>query len=144
MTDRRPHWDDDLVDAVIDLQYHCVDCMEDDYPDIDQRDPDAANKAWAHAIIAAVEDWQIAKAGPGKYAITLGVIGGKYLPEWIAQSAIDRATKAESKIQRVRELHHPIPGFNGSLWCSAHCEATADGDPTHYPCATIRALDGEK
>lgn len=47
-------------------------------------------------------------------------------------------------IQRVRELHHPTPGFNGSLWCGAHCEATADGDPTEYPCETIRALDGAK
>jgi len=128
---RRPHWDDDLITAV---------CATGDDGEVDYW----MTRAQVHRIIAAVEDWQIAKAGPGKYAITLGVIGGKYLPEWIAQSAIDRATKAESKIQRVRELHHPIPGFNGSLWCSAHCEATADGDPTHYPCATIRALDGEK
>ena len=49
----------------------------------------------------------------------------------------------QAAIQRVRELHHPIPGFNGSQWCGAHCEATADGDPTEYPCETIRALDGE-
>ena len=48
----------------------------------------------------------------------------------------------QAAIQRVRELHNPIPGFNGSLWCGAHCEATADGDPTEYPCETIRALDG--
>ena len=48
----------------------------------------------------------------------------------------------QAAIQRVRELHHPIPGFNGSQWCGAHCEATADGDPTEYPCETIRALDG--
>ena len=131
MSERRPHWDDDLVYAVI----HEIGVL---------RPSPHSLRDTAYAVIAAVEDWQIAKAGPGKYAITLGVIGGKYLPEWIAQSAIDRATKAESKIQRVRELHHPIPGFNDSLWCGAHCEATADGDPTHYPCATIRALDGEK
>lgn len=42
-------------------------------------------------------------------------------------------------IQRVRELHYPIPGFNGSQWCGAHCEATA----TYWPCETIRALDGD-
>ena len=135
MTERRPHWDDDLINAVFRI-------MDDYAAEVLRRVVDHGTPTFD--IIAAVEDWQIAKAGPGKYAITLGVIGGKYLPEWIAQSAIDRATKAESKIQRVRELHHPIPGFNGSLWCSAHCEATADGDPTHYPCATIRALDGEK
>lgn len=61
MTERRPHWDDDLVNVVIDLQYHCVDCMEDDYPDIDPRNHDAVNAAWAYEIIAAVEDWHKAK-----------------------------------------------------------------------------------
>ena len=45
MTERRPHWDDDLVNAVIDLQYHCVDCMEDDYPEIDPINHDAATTA---------------------------------------------------------------------------------------------------
>ena len=88
---RRPHWDDDLVDAVIDLQYHCVDCMEDDYPDIDQRDPDAANKAWAHAIIAAVEDWQSCQAminiSASTYAMTVG-----------------RTEDAKAVIQQVREV----------------------------------------
>ena len=59
--DRRPHWDDDLVNAVIDLQYHCVDCMEDDYPEIDPINHDAVNAAWAHEIIATVEDWHKAK-----------------------------------------------------------------------------------
>ncbi len=53
-----------------------------------------------------------------------------------------RAEKAEAAIARVRELHHPIPGFNGSQWCDAHCEATTDGDPTYWPCETVRALDG--
>ena len=61
MTERRPHWDDDLVNAVIDLQYHCVDCMEDDYPEIDPINHDAVNAAWAHEIIATVEDWHKAK-----------------------------------------------------------------------------------
>ena len=58
MSERRPHWTDDLINAVIDLQYHCVDCMEDDYPDIDPSNHDAVNAAWACEVIAAVEDWQ--------------------------------------------------------------------------------------
>ncbi len=60
MSERRPqrraHWTDDLINAVIDLQYHCVNCMEDDYPDIDPRNYDAVNAAWVYDIIAAVED----------------------------------------------------------------------------------------
>ena len=122
--ERRPHWDDDLVNVVIDLQYHCVDCMEDDYPDIDPRNHDAVNAAWAYEIIAAVEDWQDKQ-----------VIGCRY-------ACVGSFKERDAAIQRVRELHNPIPGFNGSLWCGAHCEATADGDPTEYPCETIRALDG--
>ena len=56
----------------------------------------------------------------------------------------ERLVQAEAAIARVRELHYPIPGFNGEQWCGAHCEATVDGDPTQYPCETIRALDGER
>ena len=61
MSERRPHWSDDLIDAVIDLQYHCLDCIEYDYLDIDPRNHDALNAAWAYDIIAAVEDWHKAK-----------------------------------------------------------------------------------
>lgn len=48
-----------------------------------------------------------------------------------------------ARVQRVRELHKPVPGFNGHQWCDAQCEATCDGDATEWPCATIRALDGD-
>ena len=51
--------------------------------------------------------------------------------------------EAQAAIQRVRELHKPVPGFNGHQWCDAQCEATCDGDATEWPCATIRALDGD-
>ena len=59
------------------------------------------------------------------------------------RSAWKVANAAEAKIQRVRELHKPVPGFNGHQWCDAQCEATCDGDATEWPCATIRALDGD-
>lgn len=55
----------------------------------------------------------------------------------------ERAERAEAQVQRVRELHKPVPGFNGHQWCDAQCEATCDGDATEWPCATIRALDGD-
>jgi len=45
----------------------------------------------------------------------------------------------EAQVQRVRELHREIDGWtSGPTWC----ESTSDGDPTFYPCSTIRALDG--
>ena len=65
-----------------------------------------------------------------------------WAPIEVVEGLLKRAEQAEAAIARVRELHHPIPGFNGTQWCGAHCEATADGDPTEYPCETIRALDG--
>jgi hypothetical protein len=48
-----------------------------------------------------------------------------------------------AQVQRVRELHKPVPGFNNHQWCDAQCEATCDGDATDWPCGTIRALDGD-
>lgn len=133
MTNRRPHWTDDLIEAVKDaISGWCFDYVEGPLYDED-----------VYPVIAAVEDWQIAKAGPGKYAITLGVIGGKYLPEWIAQSAIDRATKAEAKIQRVRELHRPS---QSTIWShdlqQAITVTTCRCGSEQCPCPTIEALDG--
>ena len=120
MTERRPHWDDDLVYAVI----HEIGVL---------RPSPHSLRDTAYAVIAAVEDWQIAKAGPGKYAITLGVIGGKYLPEWIAQSAIDRATKSEAAIARVRErAGGPTPAVHGD-WMAGYAAAMRD---------ILSALDG--
>ena len=81
------------------------------------------------------QGWTLAPGGPYDHPVTA--------LDWCPNCTTIRSDLAAA-IQRVRELHHPIPGFNGSQWCGAHCEATADGDPTHYPCATIRALDGEK
>ena len=108
MTDRRPHWTDDLIDAVA----ACLDTSGDDI------------SFDTYAAIAAVEDW------------------ARW--EHVPKGTLLRLERAEAAIARVRELHYPIPGFNGEQWCGAHCEATVDGDPTQYPCETIRALDGER
>ena len=61
----------------------------------------------------------------------------------LARELAKKLADREAAIRRVRELHHPIPGFNGGQWCGAHCEATVDGDPTQYPCPTIKALEGD-
>ena len=158
---RRPHWDDDLIDAVFRALSHtyraqgwtggiAIDLDESVYP-----------------LIAAVEDWHKAKRDSRIRTHSehcwrwhtecaeslieaqqkkIGELANQLLNE-VPDSYIQmkaRALTAEAAIARVRELHHPIPGFNGSQWCGAHCEATADGDPTDYPCETIRALDGER
>ena len=117
MSDRRPHWTDELINAVIDLQYHCVDCMEDDYPDIDPRNHDAVNAAWACEVIAAVEDW------------------ARW--EHVPKGTLRRLEQAEAAIARVRELHKV--GTNSCPNCGPFC----DGCGQEYPCATTCALDGE-
>ena len=110
MSERRPHWDSELEQAVSAILFDCYE--------------NGISEEQVYQAIAAVEDWVYDNFQGGEYDNPV-----EYTPEELA-------------IQRVRELHNPIPGFNGSLWCGAHCEATADGDPTEYPCETIRALDG--
>ena len=120
MSERRPHWDDDLIEAVND----CLDTSGD------------VISFDAYGVIAAVEDWHKAKRDSRIRTHSEGCW------RWHNECAEALIVSQQAAIQRVRELHNPIPGFNGSLWCGAHCEATADGDPTEYPCETIRALDG--
>ena len=118
MSERRPHWDDDLVDGVgrrlIPLYRSIGYCTD-------------AERHRIYTLIEFVEDWMDANDNP--------------LPH-VLNECLQWLDAERAAIQRVRELHHPIPGFNGTQWCGAHCEATADGDPTEYPCETIRALDG--
>ena len=146
MTERRPHWDDDLVNAVIDLQYRCVDCMEDDYPEIDPINHDAVNAAWAHEIIAAVEDWHEKFVMYGAFRVLAeraasaeadrDRLANQLLNE-VPDSYIQmkaRALTAEATIQRVRELHYNTATHHPSGCCS-ECGGT-------YPCPTVRAFDG--
>jgi len=85
MTERRPHWDDDLITAVCSAAA----------PEFE----DGPYTLWLTSqqvfrIIAAVEDWQSCQAmvniSTSTYAMTVG-----------------RAEDAEAAIQRVRELHAP-------------------------------------
>lgn len=87
MSARRPHWSNDLIDAVFRALSHtyraqgwtggiAIDLDESVYP-----------------LIAAVEDWQDAN-GLGRIGLLLGQ----------RQSAINERIEAEAAIQRVREV----------------------------------------
>ena len=131
MTERRPHWDDDLVNVVIDLQYHCVDCMEDDYPDIDPRNHDAVNAAWAHEIIATVEDWHKAKRDSRDRTHSAECW------RWHQECAEHLIERQQAAIQRVRDVC--------DLWQRRHDSSIRD--PADIPAvaivAVLRALDGD-
>lgn len=113
MTERRPHWDDDLVNAVIDLQYHCVDCMEDDYPEIDPINHDAVNAAWAHEIIATVEDWHKAKRDSRDRTHSAECW------RWHQECAEHLIERQRSTAQRVREFCAATNPIRGELHMAA-------------------------
>ena len=148
---RRPHWDDDLIDAVFRALSHtyraqgwtggiAIDLDESVYP-----------------LIAAVEDWHKAKRdsrirthseGCWRWHTEcaeslieaqqkkIGELANQLLNEvpgsYIQMKA--RALTAEATIQRVRELHYNTATHHPSGCCS-ECGGT-------YPCPTVRALDG--
>ena len=74
---------------------------------------------------------------------TCGDTGGLCHPDSPCRCCLAAEVEAlRAQVQRVRELHAPVNVPGGNVWCEAQCEATADGDSTEWPCATIRALDG--
>ena len=52
--------------------------------------------------------------------------------------------EAQAALEKVRELHREVEG-PGFTYCE-HCDHISDGifGSCKWPCATIRALDGEK
>ena len=132
---RRPHWDDDLIDAVFRALLHtyraqgwtggiAIDLDESVYP-----------------LIAAVEDWHKAKRdsrirthseGCWRWhnECAEGLIEAQQRK--IQQLANELLTVGD--IQRVRELHYNTATHHPSGCCS-ECGGT-------YPCPTVRALDG--
>ena len=94
------------------------------------------------SVITSIEAHEVRISTPGDFPGRLTGGSSSGLGKWTLDWQY-RAEQAEAAIARVRQLHSPTEGFSGYLWCSAHCESTADGDPTDYPCETIRALDGD-
>lgn len=96
--DRRPHWDDDLVDAVI----HEIGVLRPSPPPL-------ANTAYA--VIAAVEDWQVQHArdkvlmvagNPGTY------VGG-------LEAAIQRVQAVCDKPNRGPSWDSYVEGYNDAI-----------------------------
>ena len=132
MTERRPHWDDDLIEA--------VSCLVS----VDIGD-DCLVVADVYAIIAAVEDWHEKFVMHGAFRVLAeraasaeadrDRLANQLLNE-VPDSYIQmkaRALTAEAAIARVRIEHRS--DMAGIPWCYA-CDAS-------WPCDTIRALDGD-
>ena len=129
---RRPHWDDDLIEA--------VSCLVS----VDIGD-DCLVVADVYAIIAAVEDWHEKFVMHGAFRVLAeraasaeadrDRLANQLLNE-VPDSYIQmkaRALTAEAAIARVRIEHRS--DMAGIPWCYA-CDAS-------WPCDTIRALDGD-
>ena len=133
MADRRPHWDDDLIDAVFRALSHtyraqgwtggiAIDLDESVYP-----------------LIAAVEDWHKAKRDSRIRTHSEGCWRwhnecAEGLIEAQQRKIQQLANELLTVIQRVRELHYNTATHHPSGCCS-ECGGT-------YPCPTVRALDG--
>ena len=126
MSERRPHWDDDLIEAVND----CLDTSGD------------VISFDAYGVIAAVEDWHKAKRDS-----RIRRTHSEDCWRWHNECAEALIVSQQAAIQRVRELHKGSPecaycaGVTGLPdgakvdTCDACCEV--------MPCPTIRALDGD-
>ena len=118
MTERRPHWDDALIEAVKDnISGYCFDHVEGPLYDED-----------VYPVIAAVEDWMDANDNP--------------LPH-VLNECLQWLDAERAAIARVRELHgrhDPNCPYGEDCAGAGLCLACRE----EYPCATIRALDGER
>ena len=144
MTERRPHWDDDLIEA--------VSCLVS----VDIGD-DCLVVADVYAIIAAVEDWHEKFVMHGAFRVLAeraasaeadrDRLANQLLNE-VPDSYIQmkaRALTAEAAIARVRELHRPCsdPHLHDGGRCCLECsDYGRQGVVRMYPCDTLNALEG--
>jgi len=122
MTERRPHWDDDLIDAV-------RDAVDIEFDEVLRLTEDSIL-----AVIAAVEDWRNSNIQVHWQGMTATE---RNLSEALGREQRDRA-ELEAAIARVRQLHRTGPGepTPGGSICGG-C-----GHP--WPCLTVQALDGDR
>lgn len=126
---RRPHWTDDLIEAVKDaISGWCFDHVEGPLYDED-----------VYPVIAAVEDWHKAKRDSRIRTHSEGCWRwhnecAEGLIEAQQRKIQQLANELLTVIQRVRELHYNTATHHPSGCCS-ECGGT-------YPCPTVRALDG--
>ena len=125
MTERRPHWDDALIEAVKDnISGYCFDHVEGPLYDED-----------VYPVIAAVEDWMDANDNP--------------LPH-VLNECLQWLDAERAAIARVRELHLPCTAFSVQEGGCGPGEHTVSDPPVCFhcqaawPCPTVKALDGGK
>ena len=126
MTERRPHWDDDLVYAVI----HEIGVL---------RPSPHSLRDTAYAVIAAVEDWH-AEQEEENLPLLVAMLNAE------AVKHVRRAKDAEAAIARVRALHKPCieaPVEEGGCKPGKCDWRACMADGLDWPCNTIRALDGD-
>ena len=120
MTERRPHWSDDLVEAVrskIGIHQHGPIGEIRIYNPFDDE---------VYNVIAAVEDW------------------ARW--EHVPKGTLRRLEQAEAAIARVRDLHcltvDVLDGPDGPEDVE-HCQECGYISIDAEPCPTIRAIEGE-
>ena len=116
---RRPHWDQELEQAVSAVLFDCYE--------------NGISEEQVYQVIAAVEDWHEKFVMHGAFRV---------LAERAASAEADRDRLAnQAAIARVRELHgrhDPNCPYGEDCAGAGLCLACRE----EYPCATIRALDG--
>ena len=139
MTERRPHWDDELEQSVSAILFDCYE--------------NGVSEEQVYQVIAAVEDWHEKFVMHGAFRVLAeraasaeadrDRLANQLLNE-VPDSYIQmkaRALTAEAAIARVRELHgrhDPNCPYGEDCAGAGLCLACRE----EYPCATIRALDG--
>ena len=125
MTERRPHWDIDLVEGVgrrLIPRYRSIDYCTD------------AERHRIYTLIEFVEDWRNSNIQVHWQGMTATE---RNLSEALGREQRGRA-ELEAAIARVRQLHRTGPGepTPGGSICGG-C-----GHP--WPCLTVQALDGDR
>jgi hypothetical protein len=136
MTSRRPHWDDDLIDAV-------RDAVDVEFDDIWKLSEDSIR-----AVIAAVEDWQEREKTRCKSdtAYHCATHDTQWLDDESDRCEYKRMVDAEAAVARVWELHRPCldPHLHDGSHCCMECsDYGRQGAVRMYPCPTIRAIEGD-
>ena len=117
MSERRPHWTDDLIEAV--------------YAELPAKKYQVEPDSWeVHRIIAAVEDWARWEHVPKGTLARLEQ----------AEAAIARVRELHTPHRCQMSTRHTNCSINFDGGCSrkSKCQVCR----VDYPCATVRALDG--
>lgn len=133
MTERRPHWDDDLIESVFRI-------MDNYAAEVWRRVVDHGTPTFD--IITAVEDWHD-RQGEENLPLLMAMMNAE------STKFRRRAEKADAAIQRVRELCERSRAVVrvGCRCCTDECSGTCGaGEPLAWdldPADVLRALEDE-